>query len=612
MVRRGKRCLKCEGIDCFNAEDTSNSIDCLAGGCYVGLNAKGEMKRDCATAVSNSSNCVRNDTSTGSCLVCQDDYCNGIMFPIRSRLICKDCLGESCEENEEEEKFCERLHADERCVSIFNNSDKILERGCLSTVQNSNICSGTNANCLKCSFNRCNTQKSKQELFHCVACNSNDDPTCATNSSTSSKTCSTNQCYSRLLPVSPGSVWQHVEKGCLADLPTTTACTGTNCSTCQGERCNNVIFPSDRISCLACRNSDCKATETPTNVCRLYNSQRQACITLYDTDSEVFYRGCYADAAAGTKEVCDDPSQLLCSKCSSSNCNQDSLRRGKKCYKCQGLECFQPTHPSDVVDCLSNCYMGVNQNGESVRGCSSAFTNTTSCGADDNGVNRCSICSDDLCNGIQFPLQNRLQCHTCNDDDGCEADDDNVEYCERFGEQERCFTVFSKSKQVVERGCSSGLQRQTYCSQNYANCLQCSSSGCNNIDSMDSRLCAICDSSMDPNCVLNPAITTSKYCNKGCFTRLVGQTLTRGCAEDLGETFQCTEGNKCQLCSDSDKCNVLNYPSNRRSCKSCNSLATCQNPSTHLCINHKDGDSCVTVFSGCKLQSFSISAVFNF
>lgn len=598
--RRGLKCAKCEGIDCFTS-GLPDTVNCDAGGCYVGLNINGETKRDCASVIANSSLCVKNDTVEGTCLVCEDDNCNSIVFPLKNRLICKECLGENCEDQTLEEKYCEKISNSESCVSIFNDSDYILERGCSSTVQNSKLCSASDPNCLKCSFSGCNTQSSKNELHHCVSCDSRHDPNCINFSpSPTTKTCSSNLCYSRLLPTESGSIWQHVEKGCVADLQNQSNCTGSSCSACQGDRCNNILYPSDRISCLDCQSAEsCKSFSVLSTTCELYNRQQQACVTLYNGKNEVFYRGCFSDAASGTKDVCNDSSQLICSKCLTKDCNEDTVRRGKKCFKCQGIECFQPTQPADVVDCLSNCYVGIDQVGNSVRGCSNAFTNTTACGTDDNGTNRCNVCTDDFCNGVQFPLTNRLQCHSCSDEN-CSADDDNLEYCERYGSQERCVTVFSANNEVMERGCSSNLYNQHYCDQNYASCRQCSSNGCNIITSKDSHLCAACNSSTDANCVTNPTIVPSKSCEKGCFTRLVNQTLVRGCFEDLGETFECIAENGCKYCNDVDKCNVENFPSNRKSCKTCNNMESCKTPQSQLCVNYQENESCVSLFTGCK------------
>lgn len=526
-----------------------------------------------------------------NCLVCESDLCNSIIYPLKDRLICKHCLGEFCEYGDVSDEYCEKLHQDERCVSVFGSSGKIIERGCSSTVQNAEKCSVNDSNCVKCNFNECNVHETSSENNFCVSCSSINDPGCVDNSSNPSiKICPTNQCYSKLLPSLNGS--QHIEKGCAADIT-------TESTVCTGDRCNNILYPADRFSCMDCRGEACKNSVIPSKVCLLYNSQQQACVTLYDNRNEVNYRGCYADAALGTKEVCDDPTQLLCTKCRSKNCNQDSLRRGNRCMKCQGLECFKTVTLADVVDCTTNCYVGVNSQGETVRDCSSSIANTTSCRENDDGVNRCHICSDDLCNSISFPITNRLECHSCLGD-GCLPSDDNLEYCARYHRIERCVTVFSNND-VIERGCSSSLQNKLYCNQNYQSCVECPSTGCNNITTITTRSCAVCDSSLDRNCILNPVNVTVKECEKGCYTRLVSGGLLRGCMEDLGN-FQCIEANQCQFCNDVDKCNVHNYPANRQSCETCDGINNCSNVVNRLCFNHKPNDQCVTIFDGCKFS----------
>lgn len=78
-------------------------------------------------------------------------------------------------------------------------------------------------------------------------------------------------------------------------------------------------------------------------------------------ENEIIYRDCYVDAINGTRDVCDDSSDLSCSKCSGKLCNSDKQRRGTKCFKCNGIDCFNAEYPANVVDCLSNCYVGVNR-----------------------------------------------------------------------------------------------------------------------------------------------------------------------------------------------------------------------------------------------------------
>jgi Protein of unknown function (DUF753) len=595
IKRRGTKCIKCQGPECFNLNYPANSVECPTGGCYIGLNANGETVKDCAKNIGNTSTCAVNDEiQSKSCLVCDHDNCNAIVFPMKGRLICKTCFGADCTDNKLDEKYCERLHTDERCVSIFDNFDKILERGCLTTIENT--C--RNETCLKCNLNRCNIQPTKHVSYNCVSCDSATDPSCVSNSSSPDiKICKTNQCYSRLIASKTDPLYYHIEKGCASDL---ISCSSGNCTQCTGDLCNNVVYPSDRISCLHCQNDDCSLSPAPTKYCALYNRQRQACVTLYDENNSVSYRNCYSDAAFGTKEVCDDSSQLVCSKCNAFNCNKDTTRRGTKCFKCEGSECFVPTYPPDSIDCLSSCYIGINSKGETVRGCASSY-NTTLCGVDDDGIYSCLVCKDDLCNGIQFPMKNRLKCHICNDINECSATDENLSYCEIYGDQERCVTVFNNANKAIERSCASEIVNKKYCELNYKNCIRCSDTGCNSITTKTTLLCSFCNSVENPNCVIDPAIVPVKYCERGCFTRLIDGDLFRGCLEDLG-TINCDESNNCVPCSDGDKCNVGSYPKDRKNCLTCSTPSQCQSPSSQMCVKHTVNDKCVTVFDGCEFH----------
>jgi hypothetical protein len=601
-VRRGTKCIKCEGLDCFAANDRSNSVDCTSG-CFVGLNKNGEVKRDCAEKVSTSSSCVKDDSNTnGTCYVCNDDYCNAIIYPMKNRLNCLSCVGDLCEEKSMDDKYCERIHSNEKCVTLFNNANKVIERGCISSLRNAKACDGNNANCLQCAFNRCNIQESRQDVYHCVSCNSKDNPNCVHNSTDPEvAACPTNLCYSRLIS-NTNSNWYHVEKGCAASLEHAGSCTGSSCTVCEGDRCNNIIYPVDRMSCLTCRNEQCNRPTIPRNYCQLYNRQMQGCITLYDTNDKVNYRGCFSDAAMGTQDVCNDQKQLLCTKCGTRNCNTDIKRRGKKCFKCAGLRCFTPSYPSDVVDCLSNCYVGVNEKGESVRDCASEISSVSGCGAANS---TCKVCNEDLCNSMQFPIQKRIKCHTCSNPDFCQANESNLDYCEKYGESEKCITVFSNDDRVIERACSSNLLNKLYCSQNYKNCFDCRGNGCNNINTKAAKQCVVCSSLSDPNCVVNPTTLSTKTCIGGCFTRLDNSTLIRGCASDL--TVSCTKENQCLHCNDVNKCNTQNYPEDRKKCLTCNASGNCMNPTSQLCIKHRKNDSCVTLYSGCKFESKSNS-----
>lgn len=67
------------------------------------------------------------------------------------------------------------------------------------------------------------------------------------------------------------------------------------------------------------------------------------------------------DSVLTTKNICDDLNDLSCTKCTGDSCNKDTKRRGTKCFKCNGIDCFYANYPTDVVDCVTgSCYVGLN------------------------------------------------------------------------------------------------------------------------------------------------------------------------------------------------------------------------------------------------------------
>lgn len=587
IVRRGNKCYQCEGNSCFNnLNHPADVVDCTSS-CYVGLNSKGETVRGCSSKFPNSTLCNANN---GTCLTCVGDFCNAIAHPIANRRMCIKCSGQNCNGNlASKSDYCEIYSTTESCVTIFDSNNAVKERGCSSTV--SNNC--TDTSCIKCSLNNCNTQTSLNQKFYCVACDSNIDSSCVSAyANPPIKACNTNQCYSRLIT---NSSWSSMKKGCMSD--ETSACSGSSCSTCTGDLCNNIIYPSDRLSCLACVGLSCSMNTT--KYCSLYNSQRQACITIFDEKNQVSYRNCYSDAAEGTKELCDDPTSLACTKCTSKNCNTDVTRRGNKCYQCEGVSCFKElNYPADIVECTSSCYVGMNSKGETVRGCADKFANSTLCDKTEDGTGNCFTCDGDNCNQIEYPMKNRLTCYKCAN--GCAPTENLIDHCEVGGNTERCVTAFDDNNNVIERGCSMTLQNKKYCSQNYKNCIECSGPNCNKITSKSERFCVACNSAQDPNCVLNPSsVLSTKICSSTCYTRLYSGDLIRGCLEDL-QGFECTDANSCKSCNSHDKCNVENYPESRKQCFTCHDLESCKNLTSKHCVRYEREEKCVTIFTDCE------------
>lgn len=580
--RVGNICFQCSGRDCINPSLNMDVVNCNSE-CYVGVNENGAPIRDCADSVSI-------QCTDSSCLKCNDDFCNGILHPTIERLKCVKCVGDNCGELlEDKSEYCEIFSSSETCVTIFDANDLAVERGCSSSVQNQ--CGDVNNfQCVKCRMDNCNVHRSIAENSLCVSCNSLNDPSCIHKTDQPTfKSCKNNQCYSRLMPIGEGSINQYVERGCYSDLLSSQTCVEPMCSLCSGDLCNNILYPSDRLTCLFCTGNNCNPQTSQIKVCNEYNSQPQTCITIFNEKNEVNYRDCYIDASEGTRRICDSD-DLICSKCNGSNCNIGIKRSGTKCFKCEGIACFNDVnYPADVVDCSLGCFTGLNLNGETIRGCE---TNPSNCNNES-----CSICNGDLCNSVQFPTSRRLLCYKCKNDDGdCLPTEE--KYCEIYGENERCVSVFDSTNNVIERGCSQSIINKKYCERNQKNCIECVTPKCNSAMHKITQ-CISCSSLDDSNCVTNPALTNIKNCTMGCYTKVEKENLVRGCLEELANA-ECNDNNFCTQCNSVDKCNVDFYPKNRLQCMSCSS-ANCVDTISKPCIKHKNADKCVTIFKNCKI-----------
>lgn len=482
--------------------------------------------------------------------------------------------------------------------------NEVIGRGCVFDLetQQKATCEQNSTNCLKCNYDGCNKDDSKLKTNFCIGCNSEDDPNCLKENSNLEIRCLTDQCYTRLVEQEDKYYGRHIERGCLSDLLEVTQCNSQDCRSCSGTNCNKMLFPANRISCKSCRDDSCNGGNVD-KICNLYSSD-EACLTFYDDDNQVSFRDCNADSAAGLRELCNDHTNLQCTKCEGSLCNVDSRRRGNKCYKCEGLECVNPDLSLEI-DCLSECYVGVNNNGEPVRDCADAIINSTSCGVTDS---TCLKCDGDHCNAVVHPLENRLTCIKCLNDD-CQTLNTVTEFCERWSTSEQCVSVFNQTGVIIERGCSSTIQNALTCSGTNTNCLFCGFDACNVETTTSERFhCVSCNSGVDAKCVSSPNMTQTVACNTdSCYSRLltadsVGQNIERGCGSDV----QTCTGSTCQLCS-GERCNSNNFPTDRHSCYFC-SGDHCQLGylnEKQCTLYNQSNKNCVTVYGTGKIN-FSV------
>lgn len=491
-------------------------------------------------------------------------------------------------------QYCSQYNKDEKCASVFSSSeDRVLERGCISSLSTENkiACNSNSENCIKCSHDKCNKVDSKLKTDFCIECNSADDVDCAKSNPIYEARCSSAKCFTRLVPNKDN--WNNntliTERGCFDDL--SSACVAPDCVACTGKNCNVKVFPANRISCKSCKLHECKRGVGIDKVCNVM-SAKESCITVYGQGiNEVLMRDCYADAKNGTRIVCDDETDLFGSKCQGNLCNVDTKRRGSKCFRCEGLDCAHDF--SDVVDCLSDCFVGVTPLGLPKKDCASAVPNSHICGQSNQ---TCLTCNEDYCNGITFPLQDRLTCIKCVGGD-CVNLTTVSEYCERLSPSENCFTLFDESGVVAQRGCSATIENAGKC-KTATPCIYCGSDNCNVANTPNETFrCIACNSEEETNCVANPNATQVVGCTTNqCYSQLlgsngVGQHIVRGCAAGIA-----CSGTSCARCS-GNRCNSQQFPSTRHSCYHCEGdQCALGSLREKICTLYSQDKNCVTVY----------------
>ena len=138
-------------------------------------------------------------------------------------------------------------------------------------------------------------------------------------------------------------------------------------------------------------------------------------------------------------------------------------------------------------------------------------------------------------------MAGRLQCYSCIEG-SCEVSDDTAKYCDVYGSDEKCVTVFATNEDaVVARGCSSEVNYQTVCDNSVGNCLQCGYDKCNIDDSkLKNRItCKTCVGSACMSSEIGEKVCSFySQVNPGNFNRsLLSYFLLSKCLRFLNFTF---------------------------------------------------------------------------
>lgn len=415
------------------------------------------------------------------------------------------------------------------CYSSVDATGKVI-RGCTDCTSDSSTC------------NLCN---------HAVKCNSGIYQSCylckgtaCISSPTHITHCPPSHiCYTKL--TSDG----FVERGCAAE---DFQCSETSCSTCSGDNCNQEVFPVNRLSCLQCNGTDdCDKGAIIGEYCSKY-FEKDECFSYAD-DNNRMIRGCLSD---DTQHHCTSSN---CEKCNSTNCNNLKFneRPSKlKCYQCDdcrvidGQTSLCKSYPFNAEE---KCYTVADNTTNTVeRGCYYDVANIeTKCV---NGAH-CSICSADSCNN-----QSVISCYECVD---CLITTVNtsVTQCTPGG---FCLSKIDESNRVI-RECS-----DKKCASE--DCDTCDKDKCNSgLFPKDRQSCLQCDSlSTSDDCAkgLNIASELCRVYKKDgkCYLYVDESNLVhRGCSADSN----CTSGNHCEECGDSECNKKPLYQEPELSCVQC-------------------------------------------
>uniref|UniRef100_A0A182J6I2 DUF753 domain-containing protein n=1 Tax=Anopheles atroparvus TaxID=41427 RepID=A0A182J6I2_ANOAO len=631
-------CYQCDSSDgnCDlalegHAKECSNRND----RCYMKL-SEGVLTRGCLSDI-DAEECDGNV----QCMVCDGQDCNSLSWPKCyqcSNTTSVDCS--QAQQDSVNLNYCHH-YSETACFAMTEaNSYGTLYRGCFSHIRESHkgkCTDSTDKTCVTCNGNSCNREpwrlciqcrsvelgnycsreasplKSRHckrykqddgcyakeidgvdDRFYCHTCISSSYMDCVWNPSTSlTKDCTAGDraCATVILPNG------HIYRGCSQDEECVTA--GDDCIKCDiYSGCNIDRYPADRLRCNICQSSlsaSCRALpyerqfEKP---CIRYVSGDQ-CVTVFD-QFNVSYRNCMSAVLEADQLKCADRGTAECVVCSRMNCNTAKVRVDDRCLQCTSnmTNCSNGKRPATVCKAPSEgkCYSRVDEHGFLHRGCLVDLEADiqASCAKD---ARNCAICDGEGCNASFLP-ENTLSCVQCDSRETLycaqqQQNDSFVGLCRRHVELDRCYTRTTTGGNL-QRGCESDLPEDSGCTVNSAtSCELCSGNDCNrNVFPTDRLSCYQCNSEQQTRCGAEQSVYNLERAllcrfhleNDGCFTKVNGDEVSRGCISDLEGTSVCDglPSNECRTCYGAD-CNSFSDTAIRNSASHnvCAKIITC-------------------------------------
>ncbi|XP_061395167.1 uncharacterized protein LOC133330774, partial [Musca vetustissima] len=631
-------CKKCVGDKCNTKIFPENRLMChicdssIDPSCENTPNSLGicpsyDKDDTCVTSFRNnvtyrgcSSNLVCDVTNPRKCVKCSGEGCNTINLSKKQDdnygmwqdlpLTCLTCSGTECDSSQTTKSLTCDLNNEQDCMTVFDNTGKVVRRGCTDTVENEYrvYCDANEEKCFNCKSNNCNTAVSLTEFTECIYCDSNKDLECIwdpLNPKHKVRQCQ-GGCMTALYPSdSSYNPSYDLIRTCLNDkeLSNQTECSSGNdakCKSCTGVKCNTHDVPETRFTCYTCDGENC--VDPVIQTCPLYKEFDQCYIKFDDTNS-VTEMGCVSSFRNQPLENIIKTKKV--SICNGVNCNSlDTISTAQRCAVCEsGDDASCAVKPFEIASfrtCsnlpYTGCFSKLTESGTTERGCLTDLTDNdfVACilGTDEN----CKACSGDGCNREIFPA-NRQQCFTCTSEEesNCESFPTSKYPCRIVSESETCITAISGN--ITVRGCKSDV----YCDAGYSStCRSCFGSECNSIDLVNKiddgyhgvwqplpLRCFTCEGEQCLNSLGSAETCSSRNINQDCMTvfKSNGEVDRRGCSDDVEnyKDLYCRQNpDLCVRCK-SNECNVAWSLSEYVDC------AFCDSSKDPLCTLNPDG-----------------------
>lgn len=403
------QCYTCTSLDdpnceSFPAKKQPCAVVSESEGCRTALSGNTTL-RGCRSEIF----CDASDIKT--CRSCSSSECNAIDLANRIDdnyhgvwqdlpLKCHSCEGEHCEYSLGPAYSCGGPSIEQDCVTVFEANGNVKRRGCSHEVENyeDRYCRENPQLCKHCKSNECNSAWSTADYVDCIFCSSADNANCASNPSAISTTRSCNkECMVAALN---GTVIRSCldDKELFVQHDCRTDPNSSECISCTGNKCNDMQFSADRLSCHVCADIYCMSSKV--EMCANYD-ENDYCYAKYN-GLNVEKLGCASSESASDLSKWQEAGDLY--RCEDSACNDlVALPTPSTCVHCDSstnVACAQSPANIDTSKLCHplkrECITYLDAANNTLRGCIEDISQVqqNSCLASKT----CTTCNGNTCN----------------------------------------------------------------------------------------------------------------------------------------------------------------------------------------------------------------------